>query len=48
MKKVVQVQVSTAKRGFYEKYTQTIDNTKFLTLRFLHILNNIEEIKFEK
>ena len=24
--------------GFYEKYTQTIENTNFLTLRFLHIL----------
>ena len=40
MKKVVQVQISTAIRGFYEKSTQTIENTGFLTLRFLHILIN--------
>jgi len=29
-------QISTAIRGFYEKTTQTIDNTEFLALRFLH------------
>ena len=37
MKKVVQVHVSTAIRGFYEKYTQTFDNTGKMTLRFLHV-----------
>lgn len=36
--KVVQVQVSTAKKQFIETSTQTIDNTKFLMLRFLHFL----------
>ena len=38
MEKVVQVQVSTAIRGFYEKCTQTIGNTEILMLRFLHFL----------
>ena len=30
--------ISIAIRGFYEKYTQTIENTEFLALRFLHNL----------
>jgi len=36
MKKVVQVQVSTGISLFFERLAQTIDNTEFLTLRFLH------------
>ena len=43
--KVVQVQVSTEIRGFYEKCTQTIENSEFLTLRFLHIFINLEKMK---
>jgi hypothetical protein len=31
-------QVSTAIWEFYEKCTQTVENTDFLTLRFLHFL----------
>ena len=38
--KVAQVQVSTAIRGFYEKCTQTIEDTEKMTLRFLHIFIN--------
>ena len=36
-RKVAKVQTLTAIREFYEKSTQTIENTDFLTLRFLHI-----------
>ncbi len=36
--KSCQVQTLTAIRVFYEKYTPTIDNTDYVTLRFLHIL----------
>jgi hypothetical protein len=32
--------ISIAIRGFYEKCTKTIENTDFLTLRFLHIKYN--------
>jgi hypothetical protein len=32
--------ILTAIRGFYENYTQTIDNTELLILRFLHYLFN--------
>ena len=45
MKKVVQVQVSTGISIFFERLAQTIDNTGFLMLRFLHFYfmkNNIK------
>ena len=29
--------ILTAIRGFYEKRTQTLENTEFLTLRFIHV-----------
>ena len=35
-KKTFDQQGFHAIRGFYEKCTQTIDNTEFLMLRFLH------------
>ena len=34
--------ISTAIREFYEKCTQTIENTDFLMLRFLHVFINLE------
>ncbi len=42
MKKVVQAQVSTGKSVFFERLAQTIENTEFLILRFLHIFIKIE------
>ena len=33
-------QISTGKSVFFERHTQTIENTDFLTLRFLHIKYN--------
>ena len=35
-KKSCQVQTLTAKNQFIETFTQSVDNTAFLTLRFLH------------
>ena len=37
MKKCFKRAISTAIRGFYEKCTQTVENTEFLILRFLHV-----------
>ena len=36
-------QTLTAKNQFIETSTQSVDNTEFLTLRFLHIFINLEK-----
>ena len=42
-KKSCQVQEFSAIRGFYEKYTQIIEKTIFLMLKFLHIFKNLKK-----